>query len=136
MSAIVIPFPAARAAGEIARRAERRTALELALARCLDAAEGIVAELDRLDGDPDFEPDADAEDDGNAEPSLGAPAGGDSQVPWAAGGSSDAEQEAPRSRRRPGHLPPPVRLGDTDAALLAGCSRTVAFLGHLCLLPR
>lgn len=41
-----------------------RRGIESAIQRHLDAAESMIAELDRLDGDPDLEPEIDAEHDG------------------------------------------------------------------------
>lgn len=38
-----------------------RRGIENAIQRHLDAAESMIAELDRLDGDPDFEPEPDRE---------------------------------------------------------------------------
>ncbi|WP_342111765.1 hypothetical protein [Methylobacterium sp. SI9] len=51
----------------------------------LDIVDRIVAILDSEDGDPD------REDDGNSEPSLGAPEGHDSQVIWLRGNDRDLE---------------------------------------------
>ena len=78
----VVRFPASRRvqATSIPREEFGRLA-ELAL----DVVDRIVAILDAADGDADFEPDADAE------PSLGAPEGHESQVIWLRGGSRDLE---------------------------------------------
>ena len=51
----------------------------------LDVVDQIVAILDAADGD------ADLEDAGDAEPSLGAPEGHDSQITWLRGGAHDFE---------------------------------------------
>ncbi|MCJ2044741.1 hypothetical protein MKK58_09400 [Methylobacterium sp. J-078] len=51
----------------------------------LDVVDRIVAILDAADGDPDMEPDADAE------PSLGAPEGQESHAMWLRGGDRDLE---------------------------------------------
>ena len=63
----------------------------------LDAMiEELIAMRDALDGDPDFEPDAEDEDDGAAEPTLGAPerhARRDSQARWACGDRAEGEAE-------------------------------------------
>lgn len=64
-------------------RAEFERLAELAL----DVVDQIVALLNDADGN------ADHEDDGNGESSLGAPAGGPSQRTWAAGGDQDRECE-------------------------------------------
>ncbi len=78
----VVRFPHGRRmpAATIPREEFERLA-ELAL----DVVDRIVLLLDQADGDPD------AEDGGDAEPSLGAPAGGVSQRVWAAGGDRDFE---------------------------------------------
>ena len=72
---------------------ETRAALELALEKTLDAVDYLVAQLDRLDGDPDLEAA------GDEEPSLAAPTGGPSQVLWATGNSLDLEQALSRFGR-------------------------------------
>lgn len=64
-------------------RAEFERLAELAL----DVVDQIVALLNDADGD------ADHEDDGNEEPSLGAPFGGVSQRLWASGTDRDLEAE-------------------------------------------
>ncbi|AWN35877.1 hypothetical protein [Methylobacterium radiodurans] len=78
----VVRFPHGRRmpAATIPREEFERLA-ELAL----DVVDRIVLLLDQADGDPD------AEDGGDAEPSLGAPAGGPSQRAWAAGNDRDLE---------------------------------------------
>ena len=64
----------------------RRDAQREAVRRLLeDVIERALALLDRLDGDPDLEDSADDE------PSLGSPAGGDSQRAWCAGADHDGE---------------------------------------------
>lgn len=50
-----------------------------------DAIERLIAMLDALDGD------ADLEDGADAEPSLGAPDGHDSQLIWLRGSDTDQE---------------------------------------------
>lgn len=52
----------------------------------LDLVERTVALLDEQDGD------SDAEEGGDAEPSLAAPIGGPCQLVWAAGGDQDLER--------------------------------------------
>ncbi|TXM93540.1 hypothetical protein FV222_22230 [Methylobacterium sp. WL103] len=70
--------------------AEIRTRLGEALQTALDAADHIIAVLDRMDGD------ADAEDGGDAEPALAAPENHHvSQVVWMRGNDGDREAEAP-----------------------------------------
>lgn len=58
-------------------RAALRRRFELAIEQALDAAARLIALLDDLDGD------ADAEDDGLAEPTLAALIAGDAQIRWA-----------------------------------------------------
>ena len=79
----VVRFPASRRipATTIPREEFERLA-ELAL----DVVDRIVALLDEQDGDPD------AEESGDAEPSLAAPIGGPCQLVWAAGGDQDLER--------------------------------------------
>ena len=70
--------------------AEIRARLGEALQTALDAADHIIAVLDRMDGD------ADAEDGGDAEPALAAPENHHgSQVVWMRGNDADREAEAP-----------------------------------------
>ncbi|KQU30277.1 hypothetical protein ASG63_17400 [Methylobacterium sp. Leaf94] len=78
----VVRFPASRRiqATTIPREEFERLA-ELAL----DVVDKIVAILDAADGDADFE------FGGDAEPSLGAPEGHESQVVWLRGGWDDLE---------------------------------------------
>ena len=54
-----------------------------------NAVDRLIAILDRLDGDPD------AEDGGDAEPSLAAPEGHASQIGWCRGGDADLERDEP-----------------------------------------
>ena len=70
--------------------AEIRTRLGEALQTALDAADHILAVLDRMDGDTD------AEDGADAEPALAAPENHHgSQVLWMRGNDADREAEAP-----------------------------------------
>ena len=72
--------------------AEIRTRLGEALQTALDAADHIIAVLDRMDGD------ADAEDGADAEPALAAPENHHgSQVVWLRGNDADREAEAPET---------------------------------------
>ena len=67
-----------------------RASLEEAAQTALDAADRIIAVLDRMDGDVDHE------DGGDAEPSLAAPENTTgSQVVYMRGGDRDGEAEAP-----------------------------------------
>ena len=67
-----------------------RASLEEAAQTALDAADRIIAVLDRMDGD------ADHEDGGDPEPSLAAAENHTgSQVTWLRGGDQDREAEAP-----------------------------------------
>ena len=59
--------------------------LERALEASLDAADHIIALLDRIDGDPDLK------DGGDDEPSLGAPENHESNVTWLRGTTRDLE---------------------------------------------
>ena len=79
----IVRFPASRRmpATTIPRDEFERLA-ELAL----DLVERTVALLDEQDGD------SDAEEGGDAEPSLAAPIGGPCQLVWAAGGDQDLER--------------------------------------------
>ncbi|MGE8127875.1 hypothetical protein ACQKQD_12940 [Methylobacterium sp. NPDC080182] len=65
---------------------DTRARIEGALALALDAVDHLVAALDEIDSD------ADAEDGGDAEPSLGAPEGHVSQIVWLRGGGGDLER--------------------------------------------
>lgn len=81
----VVMFPGrghAPAAKPILREEFERLA-ELAL----DIVDRIVALLDAKDGDVDGEPEPDAE------PSLGAPEGNESQLMWLRGSDSDSEAD-------------------------------------------
>ncbi len=79
----------AKTADDVKRLASRSTATNstrFTLRRHLhDVIEHALALLDHLDGDPDLE------DGGDDEPSLGSPAGGDSQMAWSAGADHDGE---------------------------------------------
>lgn len=67
-----------------------RASLEEAAQTALDAADRIIAVLDRMDGD------ADSEDGGDDEPTLAAPENtGGSQIVYMRGGDQDREAEAP-----------------------------------------
>ncbi|MCJ2021169.1 hypothetical protein MKK84_27750 [Methylobacterium sp. E-065] len=69
-----------------------RISLEEAAQTALDAADRIIAVLDRMDGD------ADHEDGGDAEPSLAAPENTEgSQVVYMRGGDRDREVDAPET---------------------------------------
>ncbi|GJE48820.1 hypothetical protein GOFOIKOB_1854 [Methylobacterium tardum] len=65
---------------------DTRARIEGALALALDTVDHLVAALDIIDGD------ADLEDGGDSEPSLGAPEGHASQVVWLRGGDRDLEE--------------------------------------------
>lgn len=84
------PKPAAPEASEPLTGPEIRASLEAAAQVALDAADRIIAVLDRMDGDTDLEDGADAE------PSLAAPENHTgSQVVWMRGNDADHEIEAP-----------------------------------------
>lgn len=79
----IVPFPGHQrvpAARPIPREEFERLA-DLAL----DIVDRIVALLDAQDSDPD------CEDDGDAEPSLGAPEGHENQIIWLRGTDRDLE---------------------------------------------
>lgn len=71
-----------------------RLELEQAAQAALDQADRLIALLDRMDGEPDDE------DGGDAEPSLAAPEGHDSQVVWLRGSDRDLEACAPTETAR------------------------------------
>jgi hypothetical protein len=71
--------------------ADLRASLEEAAQTAFDAADRIIAVLDRLDGD------ADHEEIGDAEPSLAAPENQGSQVTWLRGNDQDREAEVPET---------------------------------------
>ncbi|MGE7152341.1 hypothetical protein ACQKJ1_01190 [Methylorubrum rhodesianum] len=80
----IIRFPnGGRVPATTIPRAEFERLAELAL----DVVDRIILLLDEADGS------AEAEDGGDAEPSLAAPIGGSSQRLWAAGGDRDLERE-------------------------------------------
>ena len=62
-----------------------RAQVERAAQAALDTADRLIAILDRWDGD------ADLEDGGDDEPSLGAPEDHASQIVWLRGGGADLE---------------------------------------------
>jgi hypothetical protein len=69
--------------------AEIRSQIEDAAQAALDTADRLIALLDGMEGD------ADEEDGGDAEPSLGAPENHHaSQIVWLRGSSFDTEQDA------------------------------------------
>ncbi|WCS28886.1 hypothetical protein LOK46_32360 (plasmid) [Methylobacterium sp. NMS14P] len=84
------PKPTASEALPPLAGADLRASLEEAAQTALDAADRIIAVLDRMDGDADDEAGADAE------PSLAAPENHDgSKVVYMRGGDQDREAEAP-----------------------------------------
>ncbi|TXN76060.1 hypothetical protein FV228_01475 [Methylobacterium sp. WL18] len=84
------PKPAAPETLEPMTGGGLRASLEEAAQVALDAADRIIAVLDRMDGDTDLEDGADAE------PSLAAPENHTgSQVVWMRGNDADRETEAP-----------------------------------------
>ena len=98
-----------------------RASLEEAAQTALDAADRIIAVLDRMDGD------ADHEDSGDAEPSLAAPENPGSQVVYMRGGDQDREIDAPEallSEVQTGPQPKAVVLpwrGRGNVLAAAGC---------------
>ncbi|MCJ2044422.1 hypothetical protein MKK58_07725 [Methylobacterium sp. J-078] len=79
----VIRFPAS---GRIQAATIPREEFQRLADLALDVVDRIVAILDEIDGDADFEPDADSE------PSLAAPIGGACQIVWMRGGDHDLEE--------------------------------------------
>ena len=72
--------------------ADLRASLEEAAQTALDAADRIIAVLDRMDGDTDYE------DGGDEEPSLAAPENHEgSQVDYMHGNDQDRDAEAPET---------------------------------------
>ena len=100
--------------------AEIRARLGEALKTALDAADHIIAVLDRMDGD------ADAEDGGDAEPALAAPENHHgSQIGWLRGNGGDCEAEAPEI------LLPVVRISPVPRCRpLALAPEPLAWCGH------
>ena len=82
------PKPAAPEIPEPLTDAELRVHLEDAAQTALDAADRIIAVLNRIDGCPDLE------DGGEAEPSLAAPENQGSQATWTRGTDQDREAAA------------------------------------------
>ena len=86
------PKPAAPILSEPLAGAALRASLEEAAQTALDAADRIIAVLDRMDGD------ADDEDGADAEPSLAAPENTvGSQVVYMRGNDQDREEEVPET---------------------------------------
>ena len=86
------PKPATLEALRPLAGADLRASLEEAAQTALDAADRIIAVLDRMDGD------ADHEDNGDAEPSLAAPENATgSQVVYMRGGDQDREEATPET---------------------------------------
>jgi hypothetical protein len=83
------PKPVAPEPPELLTGPALRASLEEAAQIALDAADRIIAVLDRLDGDPDLE------DSGDGEPSLAAPENPEgSQIVYMRGNDQDREEEA------------------------------------------
>ena len=100
--------------------AEIRTRLGEALQTALDAADHIIAVLDRMDGD------ADREDGADAEPALAAPENHHgSQVVWMRGNDRDQEAEATEILLPVVRISPVPRFRPDDLA-----SEPLAWGGH------
>jgi len=65
-------------------RAAARRRLESIISRAIVLLDALDAPAEDLEAEPD-------EDNGDAEPSLASPAGGPSQIPWAAGADDDRD---------------------------------------------
>ena len=115
------PKPAAPEILEPLAGTALRASLEEAAQTALDAADRIIAVLDRMDGD------ADHEDGGDDEPSLAVPENtAGSQVVYMRGNDQDREEEAPET------LLPDVAAGpEPEAAVLAwrGRGNIIAAVG-------
>ena len=86
------PKPAAAEALKPLAGPALRASLEEAAQIALDAADRIIAVLDRMDGDTDYE------DGGDEEPSLAAPENHEgSQVDYMHGNDQDRDAEAPET---------------------------------------
>jgi uncharacterized protein YbjT (DUF2867 family) len=72
--------------------AERRAHIVSVLNRLENLREQLITKLDAMDGDPDLEADADFEEGGDLEPSLGSIMA-TNQRAWAMGGCRDIEHE-------------------------------------------
>ncbi|SFN00441.1 hypothetical protein [Methylobacterium pseudosasicola] len=98
-----------------------RASLEEAAQVALDAADRIIAVLDRMDGD------ADLEDGADAEPSLAAPENHHgSQVTWLRGNERDREAEAPETV-----LPEVANVIEVEPLRWGGRGNVVAAAGSL-----
>ncbi|MCJ2118780.1 hypothetical protein MKK65_19790 [Methylobacterium sp. J-001] len=98
-----------------------RASLEEAAQVALDAADRIIAVLDRMDGDPDLE------DGANAERSLAAPENHTgSQVVWMRGNDQDREAEAPETA-----LPAVAMVIEVEPLRWGGRGNVVAAAGSL-----
>ncbi|MGA0603515.1 hypothetical protein ACO2Q3_22600 [Caulobacter sp. KR2-114] len=88
----------------------RRRHLEAALERLEDLRESLIAKLDALDGEPDFEDEGLLEECGDAEPSIGSIGCLDQRF-WALGDCTDLEdacedEGAPEYEAVPGYADP------------------------------
>lgn len=86
MAALILDFPIEHRAASFDPQPLTRKELRALLRRTLNIADDLVARLDALEGDADFE------DGGDDEPSLAGPIGGASQAAWTAGGDRDLEK--------------------------------------------
>lgn len=98
-----------------------RASLEEAAQVALDAADRIIAVLDRMDGDTDLE------DGGDAEPSLAAPENHTgSQVVWMRGNDQDREIEAPETV-----LPEVAKVIEVEPLRWGGRGNVISAAGSL-----
>lgn len=98
-----------------------RASLEQAAQAALDAADRIIAVLDRMDGDTDLEDSADAE------PSLAAPENHTgSQVTWLRGNDQDHEAETSEAA-----LPEVANVIEVELLRWGGHGNVVAAAGSL-----
>ena len=115
------PKPAASEASEPLTGPEIRASLEAAAQVALDAADRIIAVLDRMDGDTGLEDGADAE------PSLAAPENHTgSQVVWMRGNDADREAEAPETV-----LPEVANVIEVEPLRWGGRGNVIAAAGSL-----
>jgi hypothetical protein len=121
------PKPVALEAVRPLAGADLRASLEEAAQTALDAADRMIAVLDRMDGD------ADHEDGGDAEPSLASPENATgSQIVWMRSGDQDCEADTPEIMSSEGRIkdvPDPFALPrNGHGNVVAACSSALLSL--------
>ncbi|MGU3407905.1 hypothetical protein [Methylobacterium brachiatum] len=120
------PKPAAPESPQPLAGGALRASLEEAAQVALDAADRIIAVLDRMDGD------ADHEDGGDDEPSLAAPENHTgSQVVWMRGGDQDREAEAPGAMLLEVEIDAASTVIEVEALRWSGRGNVLAAAGSL-----